>query len=123
MSRHPYAPGIDRLFAVLGQAEDPLTLRQLSDQAHLGIGTLQGGKYLPELTRLGLIHVAEWRRQPMGRLAGAYVLGPGKPPRRPPFCKLAAARERKRKSGYDTRRKHANALRRAPGMLAFLAQL
>ena len=121
MKQHPYDRGIDRLFAVLADADDPLTIPELSVRAHLAVGTLQGGKYLPHLAALGLVHVAAWRKQPRGRYAGAYVIGPGRKPPRPPFCRLRAAREWKRQSGYTTRRMHARALSKPSGMLAFIA--
>ncbi len=114
-----------RLRKVLTEAKDPLTAVQLSDLSHLSADALRSSKYLPSMVASGEIHIAEWIKQPMGRLAAGYRNGPGKNAKHPGFCKLAAAREWKRNSGYNealrTRKLIAKATNKSP--LLFLLEM
>lgn len=95
------ALGMIRLRKVLSEATEPLTAVQLSNLANISVGDLRCSKYLPSMVESGEIHIAEYIRQPLGRMAAGYVYGPGENAKHPGFCKLRAAREWKVKSGYN----------------------
>ena len=63
----------------------PLTIEQISEQAHVGINTLTKGRYLRTMEAAGLIHVTRWA-PPMtsGNWAPVWQIGTGRSAPKPP---------------------------------------
>jgi hypothetical protein len=94
------AAGMVRLRRVLATATEPLTAVQLGELAHLSPEALRSTKYLPSMLLTGEIYIATWIAAKMGRMSAGYLLGPGRSVPHPGFCKLAAASQWKKDSGY-----------------------
>ena len=102
------SPGMRRILNVLQDSAEPLDGRQIADQAHISFRTFQNG-YRHALIRAGLMHIAEFRNNPVrGPFVPAYRAGPGpkKAPAKPPKITSASRSQRwKFETGYNEKRK------------------
>jgi hypothetical protein len=127
------SPAMLRIRAVIANAGEPMSARQIAERAHISVGTAQHVAYLPSLLAAGMIHIVRYQSNGGGLQTPLYADGPGTGviPERPRWSRAkqnAASRAWKERSGYQQQITAKNRLeraaeraRRAPSMLALVA--